>query len=331
MTLWSGVLFASDISQSPPESVITGTAVCDKIHKTLEFVGGFYSLNAVTIKSEIQGIIERVHFEDGTSVTAGTPLFTLYNIEQKAKVKKAQSTLTLSMNILKRKQILAKREFLSKDELEKAQAQVEADEAELELAKEAYNKTIIRAPFNCVLSSRKISKGAFVSQGDELVNCNEIQSLQFNFQVPENQVNLLDKNQELLVETDANPGENFSGHIKTIEPIIEEKTRSAVVHAHFENKDGKLCPGFSGHAYIKTNEIHEGIIIPEEALITRQDGKYIFKVIEGMRVKLNKVTLGIRSNDKVEILTGLNKDEEIVLKGQEKLKDGSNIISVKIK
>lgn len=110
-----------------------------------------------------------------------------------------------------------------------------------------------------------------------------------------------------------------------------EKTRSALVYAHFRNLDGKLLSGFSGHAYIETNETHEGIVIPEEALIIRQDGNYVFKVIEDPKARLNKVTLGIHANDQVEILTGLNKDDEIVLKGQEKIKDGSDIIVVKNK
>lgn len=331
MLLWPGILFATETSQPPREVVITVPVIYDKIHRVLEFIGSFYSLNAVTLKSQTQGIIEKIHFEDGASVATGAPLFTLHNAEQKAGIKKTKSALALSMNIFKRKQLLAERDFLSRDALEKAQAQVKADEAELDLAKEAYNKTIIRAPFNCVLSSRKISKGAYVSQGDELVSCKDLQPLRFNFQAAENQVSLLAKNQKVIVETDALRGEKFKGHVEVIEPIIDEKTRSAVVYAHFRNLDGKLLPGFSGHAYIETNETHEGIVIPEEALIIRQDGNYVFKVIEDPKARLNKVTLGIHANDQVEILTGLNKDDEIVLKGQEKIKDGSDIIVVKNK
>ena len=68
--------------------------------------------------------------------------------------------------------------------------------------------------------------------------------------------------------------------------------------------------------------------IPESALVLRQDGTYVYQYVKGKAV-LTKITLGTRTADQVEVLSGLKKGDVIVLEGQDKIKDGDAIAEVK--
>ena len=222
--------------------------------------------------------------------------------------------------------------------------------SELAIAEEGLTKTQVSAPFDGVLSSRRISVGAYVKDYDPLVRLQTLSPIRFEFQLPVQKISLIQKGQPVQTNTDAYPGRNFKGKIVVIEPRADEKTHNVKVLAEFPNAKGKLLPGMYGQISIPTTDKHEGLIIPEEALVVRQKGLYVYKVLPEentcqpqkasnpelkakpepahmtkYKSKLVKITVGTRFNDQVEILSGLSKGDEIVLKGQDKINDNADI------
>src|SRR4029078_2091618 len=122
-------------------------------------------------------------------------------------------------------------------DLEKAEAQVRSDEADLELAQETLNQTIIKAPFDGVLSERKQSQGSYVAAGDELVRIQDLTPIRLTFRIPEKDLTAIKINDLVKATTDAYADKTFEGKIEAIEPSINEKNRSVTVHARFENQD----------------------------------------------------------------------------------------------
>jgi RND family efflux transporter MFP subunit len=320
------LLFVAPVNADElPQSVVITTVKESCLNPCVTGVGTFTPYNDVVLKAETTGRIESLHFKEGDRVAANQKLFTIYNREQTAKVKKAEASLKLGQNMLKRKEPLNKKGFATVQELEKAETQVESDEAELALAKEDLAKTEILAPFEGVLSNRQVCKGAYVSNGDELVRIQDLTPIRLTFQVPQKEIPNIKVGDKVTATTDVYPHKTFEGKVEAIEPSVNEETRSVTVYATFGNDEELLIPGLYGRAQLKTSlNKSSSLYIPEQALVVRPDGIYVYKKV-GDKAVLTKITVGTRLEDQAQVLAGLKKGDEIVLEGQDKLHDGSLI------
>lgn len=313
-------------AEEPPQAVVTTTVKEICLNPCVTGIGTFAAYNDVTLKAERAGRIESVEFHEGESTTENKLLFKLHSKEEEAKVKKAEATLELSKSKLKRKETVHKRGFLCPQDLEAIQAEVKANEAELTLALEELGQTKILAPFEGILSNRQVCKGSYVVEGDELVRIQDLTPIRLTFDIPQKEIPHVKAGDAVSATTDVYPDKVFEGKVEAIEPSVNEKTRSVKVYATFENKEELLIPGLYGHANLKTSiNAATSLYVPEQALVVRPDGVYVFKR-NGDKAVLAPVTLGTRMEDKAEILTGLKIGEEIVLEGQDKIHDGSPII-----
>lgn len=295
------------------------------LNPSITGVGTFSAYNDVTLKSEIAGRIEDVHFKEGDFANPDQPLFTIHNQEQQANIKKAESTLQKNRNILKRTEELATRKFATPQALEAAETDVKSSEADLTLAKEELEKTKILAPFDGALSERQVGKGSYVIEGDPLVRIQDITPIRLKFTVPQKEIPLIKVGDKILATTDVYPGTTFTGSVEAIEPAVDESTRSVMIFATFPNEDKKLIPGLYARAELKTTlNTKNSLFVPEQALVIRPTGNYVYKQ-SGDKAVLTKVTLGQRTADQAEILSGLVNGDPIVLEGQDKIQDGSII------
>lgn len=323
-------LFALCISalnaEEPPQAVVLTTVTESQVNPCITGIGTFTAYNDVVLKAEIPGRIEVVCFQEGARTKENEVLFKLHSKEQEAEVQKAEASLQLSKNTLRRKKELNKRGFVSPQDLETVEANVKSHEAGVALAKEELAKTQILAPFEGILSVRKVCKGSYVIEGDDLVRIQDLTPIRLTFQVPQKEIPNIKVGDMVTSTTDVYPDKMFEGKIEAIEPSVNEKTRSVTVFATFSNDEEKLIPGLYGRAEIKTAlKSSTSIFIPEQALVVRPDGIYVYKKV-GNKVALTKVTLGTRTSDQAEVLSGLQKGDEIVLEGQDKIHDGSAIL-----
>lgn len=318
-------------ADEPIQAVIVTTVTESCLNPCVTGIGTFTAYNDVTLKSGIAGRIENVHFQDGDYAKPNQKLFTIYNKEQEAKVKKAAASLAMSKNTLRRKSELGRRGFASPQDLEQAETQVQSDEAEFALAKEALAKTEIYAPFDGALSNRQVSKGAYVIEGDELVRIQDLTPIRLTFQVPQKEIPNIKIGDEVTVTTDVYADKTFQGKVEAIDLSVNEESRSVVVYAAFSNDEGLLIPGLYGRVQLKTSLISPpAVVIPEQAIVVRPDGPYVYKNIGGKAV-LTKITVGTRTLDQAQVLSGLQKGNVIVLEGQDKIHDGTPIVATRKK
>ena len=312
------------------EAVIGVTVAEGTVSPTISAVGTFTAYNDVFLKSETYGRIQEIHFKEGDHVKPDQKLFTLHNEEQKLKVQKAKAAVKLSKNRLKRKQTLVEKKFISPEAFEEVEYKVEADKADLQLAQQELEKTEIRAPFDGDLSSRVVSIGTYVNEGDKLVRIQDITPIRLIFQLPQKEVINVKAGDRVVAGTDLYPKKNFEGSIEIVEPRIDEQTRTVTVYATFPNKEKMLIPGLYGQVNIETSgKKVQSVLVPEQALVMRPDGVFVY-VIEKDKAVLTKVTLGSRTGDKAQILSGLKAGSPIVLEGQDKIHDGS-LLTVEMK
>ena len=316
--------FPCKAQQRTPSVVVTKVSE-NLLNPSIIGVGTFTAYNDVTLKAEFPGRVEVVHFKEGEYVKPGQKLFTFHNVEQKAKAQKAEAALKRDQNIAFRLKDLSERKFASPQDLEAAQTQAKNSEADLALAKDALDKTVVKAPFDGALSEKQVCKGSYLIEGDPMIRIQDLTPIRLKFKVPQPSLPLVKLENDVIATTDTYPGQTFKGKIETIEPAVDEETRSITIYAAFPNKEKLLIPGLFAHAEIQTNiNKKSALFIPEQALIIRPTGSFVYKVV-GNKVALTKVSIGQRKNDLAEVTSGLKKDEIIVLEGQDKIQDGGLI------
>ena len=120
--------------------------------------------------------------------------------------------------------------------------------------------------------------------------------------------------QEVKVAVTAFPGSSFSGKVILVSSVVDPETRSVKVRTEVPNPDGRLKPEMFANVEIITDLHRTAISIPQSAVLKDGEKTVVF-VVDGSGYKKRQVTAGIQSNDRVEIIDGLNAGDKVVVKG----------------
>jgi membrane fusion protein, multidrug efflux system len=241
-----------------------------------------------------------------------------------AEVDDTQARYTLAQGNLGRANSLARSGNVTERARDEASTNAETARAALELAKVRLSKHVIRAPFSGVAGIRKVSPGAFITAGQAIVNLEKIDTLKIDFKLPELFLAQVRTGQKIEIAVDALPGRTFEGTIYAIDPHLDVNGRALNIRARLANPDLTLRPGLFARIKVKGQTTRDVVVVPEAAVVPRGDEKIIYVVRDG-QAKEAKVKLGSRSKGMVEILEGLAADTQVVIAGQQKLKDGSRV------
>jgi membrane fusion protein (multidrug efflux system) len=162
-----------------------------------------------------------------------------------------------------------------------------------------------------------------VSQNTALVNLEQVNPVKVDFYVPEKYLSQLQKDEQISF-TITGYSNDFPGKIYAIDPKIDETTRSIHVRAMADNKEGRLLPGVFANIKIQLNHADKALMVPTEAIIPEVSGQSVY-VVKGGAVVSVPVTLGIRTDSTVEIMTGLHQNDTIVSRGVQLVHKGSKV------
>jgi RND family efflux transporter MFP subunit len=189
-------------------------------------------------------------------------------------------------------------------------ASVAQKRAEYELARKRLADASVRAPFDGAVQSRSAQLGEYVAAGTPILELVKTDPLRLRLQVPERECTLVRTGQvvQLFVEGDTNA---YAGRIARLSPALDEQSRMLLVEADVPAR-GSLRPGLFARANLIIDEHQEGLCVPANALITFAG---IEKVVVAQAGKaLEKVVVtGRRGSDWVEIISGINPGEQLIL------------------
>lgn len=289
----------------------------------LSAVGTLRAAESVVLKSELAGRISRILFNDGAAVKAGAPLVLFDSAIQQAQVNQARAERDLADAKLRRTQELFDKKFLSAAALDDAKASEQIAEARLALAQANLEKMSLRAPFDGVIGIRQISVGDYVKEGEALVNLEDLRSMKVDFRVPERILGRLAAGQQVMLQTDAYPAQEFPARVSAIDVAVDASGRSLLIRAELKDSTKRLKPGMFVRVGLVLESRQAALVIPEEALVTTQGRLSVFRVIDGKASSV-AVRTGLRSQVKgramVEILEGLSAGDIVVTAGQIKIR-----------
>jgi membrane fusion protein (multidrug efflux system) len=297
------------------------------VSSTVNAVGALIAEDSVVLRPEIDGRIERLLFKEGQPVKKGALLVTLDSAEQRARVAAARADLTLAQSRYRRSEELVAQNFISRQALDEARANLDVLRARLQQEQVALDRTALRAPFAAVVGLRQVSPGAYVNKGDDIVRLDALGALKLEVPVPETYLPLVRIGLPVTLTIDALPGQTFSGKVHAIDPVVDPVSRNVRVRARIANPAGTLKPGMFARVTADLGGKTRAILLPEQVIVPRPDGNYVFLAVDG-KAELRKVTLGKREPGRVEIVSGVEAGDTVVLDGQIKLRPGVPVVTL---
>lgn len=315
---------AAEGPQGLPAEVITlqESSMDSNIHS----IGTLEADESVVLRPELTGKIIAIPFREGVRVKKGDVLVQIDDAQYRAQVAEAKARVTQSDSENRRAQKLFKQGVGAETDRDLAQANMEINDAQLEMAKINLQKTRIVAPFDGITGLRKFSPGDYINAGTELVQLVNIDKMKVDFSIPEIHLQEVRVGQTFGISLPAFPGRTFVGEISAISPVIDAKGRSISVRGIVNNKEGILRPGLFAEVLLTTNST-SALTVPEEALIPQGSQYFLYRVVD-QKIDMVPITILQRKKGSVAISGPLKAGDVIVTAGQLKLQPGSPVTAI---
>ncbi|MCL2719910.1 MAG: efflux RND transporter periplasmic adaptor subunit [Treponema sp.] len=194
-----------------------------------------------------------------------------------------------------------------------------------------FRHSIATAPISGTIVMMPAQVGMMVTQAVPLARIAGGGGLEIRLHVAERFISRMAMNQSCEITLDAWPGEIFYGSVSEVSPTVELASRTMEVRVNVRDVDSKLKPGMFAKVRVITERKDNIVKIPSSAVINRFGEQYVYVIDkdpddpEITIVKKRIVTPGIQIDGVAEILSGLSPNEEIVVRGQTLLDDGSRV------
>jgi len=210
---------------------------------------------------------------------------------------------------------------LRNSEVAKTNAQYNYQNAQIQLA-----KMNILAPFSGIIVDLPYyTEGTRVSNGAEMVSLMSYDKMYLEINLPEKNISEVSLGQEAIITNYTIAEDTLTGHIAELSPAISTETRTFKGVIQIDNPNLKLRPGMFVKANIITAQKDSTIVIPKDIIMTGNRGKYVFVVGRNSTAEDRWITTGIENQENVEVLEGLSKNDRLIIKGFETLRDRSKV------
>lgn len=303
--------------------VVTAAAAVRPLGVAIEAVGTANANESVEVTAKASNTVVAIRFNDGDVVRRGQVLVELDGAEARAALAEAQAALADSQSQFNRSRDLFTSQALSASQLEQIEATLKGDKARVAVAQARLDDTVIRAGFDGRTGFRRVSVGSLISPGTVITTLDDTSVIKLDFTVPETYLYVLGKGLPIKAATAGLPGREFVGKVANLDSRVDPVTRSIAVRAELANKDGVLRPGMFMTVSLQA-EATPALLVPEAAIVPEQGRTFVFVVSDGV-VERREVRMGKRRPGEVQIVTGLQEHEHVVIEGTQNVRDGSRV------
>lgn len=318
----------------PPESVTAGKVEATEWVASRPAIGTLVAVRAVTLGSELSGLVREIGFDSGAFVRRGDVMVKLDTSTEEAQLAAARADAELAKINLRRQKVLREANSNSASDLDTADAHAKQAAATVASLEATIAKKTIRAPFEGRVAIRQVELGQVLSPGTPIASLQSIHPIHADFWLPQQTISELKPGMRALLRTDVFPQVSWDGVITTINPEVDVATRNVRVRATFPNADGRLRPGMFANVEVLSPDKRPMVVIPATSVIYAPYGDSVF-VLEEKRepegraattARQKFVRLGERRGDLVAVTSGVAAGETVVTSGAFKLRNGSAVV-----
>jgi membrane fusion protein, multidrug efflux system len=333
----------------PPPTPVTVTEVqtTDAVYYD-EYPATLSALNQTDLRSQVSGYVTGVYFQDGQKVSQGQKLYSIdaqiYNANYQQSLANLQVQETNMMKAQKdadRYHELDKHDAIAKQQVDYADASLEAAKKQVAAARAAVNSvranvsfSTITAPFSGTIGISSVKTGTAVVAGQTILNTVSTDNpIAVDFAVDQKEIyrfmqmqqqkqNPKDSTFLIAFGTDIY---SYPGSISLIDRAVDPQTGTIKTRLVFPNDKGMLKPGMNTSVRIKNSSAQQSIIIPNKAISEQLGEFFVYVVGDSSKVTQRKVALGKQIGANIIVKDGLKQGEKIVVEGIQKLREGAVI------
>lgn len=320
----------------PPTVVTAEEAKQEKIAVVEETVGHVDAQSAPFVAAEVAGRVVKLHADVGQKVAAGQVLAELDAQDQeiavqaaRAEVKRAEALLANQRSLVERYRKLVDEKFISPTAMEKEESQLVAlreqlvaAQSQLEGAQRNLQRTRVKAPVAGRVEQRLVSVGDFVPVGKALFQIATSRNFRVHLPFPETIAPRLRIGLPVRLSSPAAPGTPVEGRVTDIRPTIGAESRAVDVIVDVPNP-GTWLPGASVSGAVIIDE-RQGVSVPEMSVVQRPAGAVVY-VLSGNTVEQRVVKTGVYREGRIEIVSGVQPGERVVVDGAAFLTDKATV------
>lgn len=284
---------------------------------TEEIVGTVRAKRRATVEAKVSGRIAKMPVTLGQRVEKGALLVRLDLAETRAKLHQAQAMLEQANGDLKRYSALLAKQAVTRQEFDAAQAKQRVAEASVAEVRTMLGYATIQAPFAGVVTRKLANVGDQATPGRPLLELEDPHDLRFELGVPEALIERVERGDKLPVRL-TNQSETVEGTVVEISPSADPNSRTFLTKLDLAQREGVRIGQF-GRALIPTAKTTI-LRVPRSAVVVRGQMELVFVVVKD-RAHLRLVKTGKRIGGQVELVSGVDAGEQVVVEGAKRLSD----------
>ena len=303
--------------------VVAAEARRTPVVESVPLVGTLAANESIEVKSEAEGVVTRIAFDEGARVEAGALLVALDQSKFAASLQEAEAALELSRANLERAKQLLRDKLIPQQDYDQTAASFSVNRSAVELRRRLLKDTEIFAPFAGTVGARQVSPGQVISKASILTTLVDLGTMKAEIHVPERFLGQVATGQTVEFRVDSFPDARFVGEVYFVSPQLDPSTRTALVKARVSNADGRLRAGMFAKLDLRLRLRDSAVVIPEPAILNSGDTNLVFVVGPQTNALLRVVKLGLRVAGAAEVLSGVEPGEKVVVEGVKKIFEGA--------
>lgn len=272
---------------------------------------------------EAAGKLTHIYFKEGAQVSAGQLLAKVNDAPLQAEKQKLEARIKLLSDRRRRTARLLEMDAVSREALQEAEADIAVLRADIDLINARIAQTELRAPFAGVIGLRAVSLGAYVTTTTPIATLTRHAPLKVEFNLPERYAGLLATGSAVRFTADGDQQER-TAEVYATDSRVQESTRTYSVRARYANADGALLPGRYVSVHINAHTVENAISVPSEALVSEMGRDKVFLYRAG-KAESREVVKGMRSAERVQIVSGLAAGDSVITSGTMQLREGGKV------
>lgn len=296
------------------------------------------------LSPRLDGLVAEVLVDAGDRVSAGDVLLrqddTLAGFAlQRAEAARAEARTQLeeAERLRDEQEVLARDGRIPASSFKSQQAEARLAEAALQRldvevaeARERLRRHALVAPFDGVVSRRRVDPGEWLGTGAAALDLIAIDRVRIDVQVPQRYIATLEVGSPAEVRLDAMPEQTLEGRVQALVPVSDPDARTFLVRVLADQPSASILPGLSAQVTLRTAAAREQLRIPRDAIMRFPDDTAVAWVVtpsdDGEPIARRRpLTLGATLGDEVVVREGLRAGEQVVVRGNERLRDGQRV------
>lgn len=270
------------------------------------------SVHKATISSQTSGRVVKINADVDDTVNKGDILIHFRNKEQKAALNVAKASFEEAEAEYKRIQDIYNKKLIAKAAMDKASARFKSEKARLAQAHEAFENTIVRAPYSGIVVKRYIEVGELARPGRKLMTGLSLEKLRANISLPQDLVHIVrEKNKATAILKN---GQRLPVEKITVSPYADTQSHTFNMRAELPKGDYSIYPGMFIKIAIASG-VKQSLIVPASAIAHRSEVNAIYVMDKNKKLSFRQVRVGafIATSNSYEILAGLEAYEKVML------------------